>query len=255
MNRYKAARLAHVLALCLTGSISPALAQDGISITTLEWPPYTSQDLPLGGAVTGIVSQAFENAGVDPDVITLPWQRAIVMAREETDVVAYFPGYHCRHVDGFVASKPVGFGPLGLVENVEAPITWDSIDDLGQRQYLIGTVLGYANTDEFDEKAGTGWVNVVPAADDITNLRKLIRQRLDAAVIDRLVLSFLLATETSLSEGRDLLAFDERALEEKTLYTCFNDTEEGRALRDRFNAGLEAIDVGASIDAYFAEQF
>jgi len=255
MNRRKSDRFACSLALCLTGALSPAVAQDRVSISTLEWPPYTSSELPLGGAVTEIVTRAFENAGMDPDVVTLPWQRAIVMAKEETDVVAYFPGYHCRHVDGFVASEPVGYGPLGLVENVEAPITWTSIDDLGERQYLIGTVLGYANTDEFDEKAGTGWVDVVPAADDITNLRKLLRQRIDAAVIDRLVLSFLLATEPSLADGRELLAFDERPLDEKTLYTCFNDTEEGRAMRDRFNAGLETIDVNTSIENYFAEQF
>jgi polar amino acid transport system substrate-binding protein len=144
---------------------------------------------------------------------------------------------------------------LGLVENKEVPISWNTIDDLGEQQYLIGTVLGYANTDEFDEKAGTGWINVVPADDDLTNLRRLLRQRIDAAVIDRLVLSYLLATEPSLEDGRDRLAFDEKPLEEKTLFLCFNDTEKGRALRDRFNEGLAKIDVNDSIDRYFVERF
>jgi len=247
--------LAAAMVLYLSGAASSALAQETVTVTTLEWPPYTSPELPFGGAVTEIVTQAFANAGLEADIVTLPWQRAIVMAREEHHIAGYFPGYHCRHMDGFVPSDPIGFGPLGLVENAEAPISWEAIDELGEKQYVIGTVLGYANTDEFDEKAGTGWIKVVPAADDITNLRKLMRQRIDAAVIDRLVLSFLLATEPSLAEGRELLVFDERPLEEKTLFLCFNDDEEGRALRDTFNAGLSTIDVNDTIDRYFREKF
>lgn len=189
-----------VCALALGAGLiaAPAAAQDSsVTITTLEWPPYTSPALPLGGAVTEIVIEAFANSGISAEVMTLPWQRAIVMADEEEAMVGYFPGYHCRHMDGFIASDPIGFGPLGLVENTEAPISWGSIDDLGEQQLLIGTVLGYANTDEFDEKAGTGWIRAVPAPDDATNLRKLVRQRIDAAVIDRFVLSYLLATRRS----------------------------------------------------------
>ncbi len=251
--------LDRVLAVAFAGSAllaaSALQAQQNVVVSTLEWPPYTSPDLPLGGAVTEIVTQAFRESGVETDVLTLPWQRAITTANDDSEVVAYFPGYHCRHMEGFVASEPIGFGPLGLVENTDAPVTWESIDDLGEQQLLIGTVLGYANTDEFDQRAGTGWINVAPAADDLTNLRRLLRQRIDAAVIDRLVLAYLLATELGPEEGAEKLVFDERTLAENTLYLCFNDTEDGRALRDTFNAGLAAIDVNASIDRYFSEQF
>jgi len=244
------------LILLVSGfSASQAAANDGVTVSTLEWPPYTSPELPLGGAVTDIVVRAFENIGVEANVLTLPWQRAISTASESDDVVAYFPGYHCRHMEGFVASEPIGFGPLGLVENTDAPITWSTVDDLGEQEFLIGTVLGYANTDEFDQKAGTGWINVAPASDDLTNLRRLLRQRIDAAVIDRLVLAYLLATEPSLADGRERLVFDERPLSENTLFLCFNDDEAGRALRDRFNEGLAGIEVEQSIDAYFSEQF
>lgn len=255
MERSALGYLLTVLAAGLSLSLTPVQAQQTVVVTTLEWPPYTSPDLPLGGAVTDILTRAFADRGIDVEVLTLPWQRAITTANEDESVVAYFPGYHCRHMEGFVASEPIGFGPLGLVENTDVPITWDSIDDLGEQQLLIGTVLGYANTDEFDQRAGTGWINVATAADDLTNLRRLLRQRIDAAVIDRLVLAYLLATELASEEGVEKLAFDERALAENTLYLCFNDTEDGRALRDVFNEGLATIDVNESIDRYFAEQF
>ncbi len=232
-----------------------ASATEEIVVTTLEWAPYTGSSLPKLGATTEVVRQAFEKIGLDAKVEIVPWKRAISMAKDGNEAIAYFPGYHCKHMDGFTASEPIGNGPLGLAEHVDAPIAWTSIDDIGEQKLKIGTVIGYSNTEEFDEKAGTGWVRAIAAKDDITNLKKLLRKRIDAAVIDKLVLSYLLATDPALKDVKGQIQFDERPLEEKTLYLCFWDNEEGRALRDRFNEGLKDIAVDDIVDRYFAEVF
>ncbi|NND71114.1 MAG: ABC transporter substrate-binding protein [Rhodothermales bacterium] len=228
---------------------------ESVTLTTLEWPPYTSEALPQGGATTAVVKMALESVGLKAEVSTLPWKRAIADAKHNAQYVAYFPGYHCRHVDGFVASDPVGNGPLGFAENTQSPFTWENLDHIGEQKLTIGTVLGYSNTDEFDKKAGTGWIKVVQAKDDLTNLRKLLRKRIDAAVIDKLVLSYMLATESELADSAKFLKFDERALEDKLLYLCFVDDENGRALRDRFNKGLANLDIQKIVDRYFDEEF
>lgn len=243
--------MAILLPLCAGAS----QAQDTYRITTLEWPPYTSPDLPKGGATTEVIRQAFNAAGMAVEIDTLPWKRAISKAKNEAGAVAYFPGYHCRHVEGFVASDPVGNGPLGFAEHVASPVTWQTLDEIGEQKLKVGTVLGYANTDEFDEKAGTGWIRAIPAKDDVTNLKKLMRQRIDVAVIDKLVLSYLLATEPSLAEAADQLKFNARPLDDKTLYLCFVDDDTGRQLRDRFNAGLAQVDVDGVVEAYFRDEF
>ena len=250
-------RIAVVVALTvLLGSVSANRAfADSVVVSTLEWPPYTSPKLPQGGATTEVVRQAFAAAGLDIDVRFLPWKRAISEARDDDAVIAYYPGYHCRHVEGFVPSEPIGNGPLGFAENVKAPVEWKSIDDIGQQKLKVGTVLGYANTDEFDEKAGTGWVRVIPAPDDITNLRKLMVQRIDMAVIDKLVMSYLLASEPTLKDGKGAIRFNSKTLDDKRLYLCFNDTEAGRAMRDRFNTGLATVNTEAIVERYFAEEF
>lgn len=232
-----------------------AAADETVVLTTLEWPPYTSETLPKGGATTDVVRQAFEAAGMSVDVRTLPWKRAISVAKDDPDAVAYFPGYHCRHAEGFVASEPIGNGPLGFAEHADSPVVWNSLDDIGEQKLKVGTVLGYANTDEFDEKAGTGWIRAIAAPDDLTNLRKLSRQRIDVAVIDKLVLSYLLATEAELEGLEKVIRFNERPLAEKTLFLCFNDDSDGQALRDRFNGGLSQIDVEAIVDSYFTNEF
>ncbi|MCR9134929.1 MAG: transporter substrate-binding domain-containing protein [Alphaproteobacteria bacterium] len=245
-----------VLALSWTATLiaRPALAET-VVVNTLEWPPYTSAELPRGGATTDVITQAFAAAGIESDVKYLPWKRAISSAKDDGSVAGYFPGYHCRHVEGFIASNPIGAGPLGFAEHTSAPVTWESIDDIGKQKLKIGTVLGYSNTDEFDEKAGTGWIRSIPAPDDLTNLRKLVRQRIDMAVIDKLVLSYILATEPSLSDDADSLQFNARPLEDKTLYLCFIDDEAGRAMRDIFNAGLATIDIEKTVEDYFENQF
>ncbi len=116
-------------------------------------------------------------------------------------------------------------------------------------------MLGYANTDEFDAKVGTGWIRAITANDDVSNLKKLLRKRIDAAVIDKLVLEYLKATEESRMTGANKLRFDEKPLEDKTLYLCFRDGEEGRSLMAIFNAGLAQIDDDTIVERYFATVF
>ncbi|QMU58835.1 MAG: transporter substrate-binding domain-containing protein [Boseongicola sp.] len=243
------------LACALGVMVSIPANAENLTVATLEWPPYTSEILPKGGATTEVVRQAFAAVDADIDVAILPWKRAISTARDDEEVVAYFPGYHCRHVEGFVASDPIGNGPLGFAQNTSAPVVWNSIDDIGEQKLKVGTVLGYSNTDEFDEKAGTGWIRAITAPDDLTNLRKLARQRIDVAVIDKLVLSYLLATEPTLKDVAEEFEFNERPLEDKTLYVCFSVSENGEALRDKFNSGLASIDANAVVESYFENEF
>ena len=254
MTRSKVSSLS-VVALISVASI--AYAQESVvHVSTLDWPPYTGSGLPHGGATTEVVRSAFVQADQSVDVKFRPWKRAIDMAAKGTEeVVAYFPGYHCKHQDGFIASEPIGNGPLGFAENVDAPISWTNVDSLGDQQLKIGTVLGYANTDEFDAKVGTGWIIAIPSNDDVTNLKKLARKRIDATVIDKLVLEYLKATEPSLAAHGDNLRFNAKPLEEKTLYLCFRDDEEGRAALDIFNSGLAKVNVDEVVSEYFATAF
>jgi len=232
-------------------------AQDKVvRIATLDWPPYTGKALPKGGATTDVVRAAFEKVDYQIEVEYRPWKRAIDMAAKGTDeVIAYYPGYHCQHREGFVASLPIGNGPLGFAENTDAPIEWQTLDDIVDQQLKIGTVLGYANTDAFDAKVGTGYILAVPSNDDLTNLKKLLKRRIDAVVIDKLVLAYLKATEPSLADGAAKLHFNDVPLEEKTLYLCFRDDAGGRTLMHIFNAGLEQVDTDEMESAYFESAF
>ena len=49
------------------------------------------------------------------------------------------------------------------------------------------------------------------------------------------------ATEEGLKAGADRLQFNAKPLENKTLYLCFRDDEQGRSMKRLFNAGLARI--------------
>jgi polar amino acid transport system substrate-binding protein len=244
-------------AALLVTSTGRAESEDKVvSISTLDWQPYTGSELPKGGATTDVVRTAFSKFGYKINVDYQPWKRAIDTADRGIDgVIAYFPGYHCNHRPGFIASEPIGNGPLGFAQHTDVPMVWKDLDDIGKQKLMIGTVLGYANTDDFDAMVSTGSIQTITANDDVTNLKKLLRKRIDAVVIDKLVLEYLKVTDEDLKGSADKLQFNHKPLEDKTLYLCFRDDEQGRTLKQIFNTGLEQIDTAAIMGRYFATEF
>jgi polar amino acid transport system substrate-binding protein len=222
-----------------------------VHVATLNWPPYTTPDLPRGGAATAVVRAAFAQMGLEVTVRFWPWKRAIAKAKTpDNAVVAYFPGYHCHHdpQSDFVASDPIGFSPLGFAEHVDAPQSWQALEDLAGKR--IGTVVGYANTDSFDRKVAAGELRAIPTSDDATNLLRLVARRIDLAVVDRFVLAYLLKTDARLRAHADSLRFDARSLEDKGLHLCFRNDAVGRRLLTLFDRGLDKLNPQGLLDRY-----
>lgn len=226
-------------------------ARQAINISTLNWPPYTADHLPQGGAATAVVRAALATQGYGVEVRFWPWKRAIAKARYgDEDIVAYFPGYHCRHDPNgdFLRSDALGATPLGFAEHADAPHDWETLDDLTGKR--IGTVVGYANTEAFDQRVEAGIQRVITSSDDVSNLTKLANQEIDLAAIDRFVMAYTLSTSGKLRPYRDALRFNDHLLGETDLYLCFRNDAEGEALRDMFNAGLKEIDAEKLLTDY-----
>ena len=83
----------------------------------------------------------------------------------------------------------------------------------------------------------------------------MVRRDAHAAVIDKFVLKYLKATDSSLRQGGENLRFNVRPLEDKTLYLCFRDDEASRAMLQAFNAGLAKVNADEIADNYFATAF
>jgi ABC-type amino acid transport substrate-binding protein len=246
MSKFRIAAMVLAGVLVTTARLGWA-AEPGVSLAGQEdWPPYSVSTEPHG-STEAVLQEAFHSVGYRLSTTFLPWQRALVLAKTSPKFAGVYPVY--SHRPGCLLSAPIGGGPLGFVERRADPLTWQSLDDLAAIK--IGTVAGYANTAEIDQRIKDGRLHVEEAPSDLANLRKLAAGRIRVAVIDQNVLNHLLFTDQTLATQADLLQFNAQPLEAKTLHVCFHDDAEGHRWQAILNEGLSRIDVPAVTARYF----
>lgn len=223
--------------VCSASLVASQTLAESVQLTTLEWPPYVNSD--GAGTSTDRVVEILRDAGVDATVQVFPWNRAVNLASKDPAWLGVYPEYYSEADDAdkggerCVYSKSFGTSPVGFAQRVDAPITWSDHADL--TSYTIGVVSGYLNEERFDAMVASGEIQTQEVTADDANLKKIAAGRIDAAVIDREVMSYLLASMPAIA---DQLEFNATTLAEHGLHICFENSDAGRALRDRFNAAF-----------------
>lgn len=218
---------------------SPSQAEV-VTLTSLDWCPYTCANSSGQGVTSAIVRAAFKSQGYDLKIQFLPWNRAVFNARNEPEVAGYFPEYP-GSTPGFKLSPEIGFGPLGLVEAVDKPVVWKTVADLANVK--LGIVSGYLNTPDLDQRISAHAQPIDMAMDDASNIRKVGVGRIDAAVIDANVFNYLLKNDPSLAVVKTKVRMNPRLLDSKSLHVAFTDSDYGRKMAAIFAEGLKKIDV------------
>lgn len=212
-------------------------------LLTLEWPPYTGLKLSENGPVTERVRAIYAALGEDVKVGFFSWRRAMHLPASDRRFIAYFPAYptlqrqHSCHL-----SAPVGgSSPLGVAQRRSQPLHWRQAADLAA--YRMGVVTDYANEDTFDRLVQEGRIQTLSSESDADNLFNLATGKVDGAIIDQRVFAWLMQHDVRLQPYRDQLQLHERLLATWPLVLCFRKNAEGAAERDRFNAGLERLQM------------
>lgn len=230
------------LLLLFAMALSAPARAETVTLTSLEWPPYTGEALEAQGATVAVAKAAFEAVGHELVVEFYPWRRTVSLAKETPGYDGYFPEYYAESLkEDFIVSEPIGSGPLGFAQRKDNPVAWESLDDLADTP--IGVVSGYVNTTEFDNRVARGVLNTSEAGDDVKNLLKLAHGRIELAVVDRNVMEYLIATNPELTRVADNLEFNKRPLENKELFICFKKGARGEKLAAALAEGLKKIDV------------
>lgn len=218
-------------------------AEPAVRMGTLDWRPYISQTLENQGYVAEIVREAFRRGGLSVTFSFLPWARAVYMSKSG-QLDGYFPEYHAREVEAYaVFSEPFSGGPIGFFKRSDSPVAFETLEDL--KPYTIGVVRGYINTEAFDSAA---YLRKEPVRDDLSNIRKLLKKRVDLIVCDRFVGLDLLKRHFPDEEGR--IEFITPPLAVKELHVCFSKKTPGYEMRvERFNAGLRLMKADGTLDA------
>lgn len=231
--------------LCLSVSQS-ALGQQQVTLATLDWPPYIGPTLQNNGYVTEVVESAFNQVGYTADIEFMTWARAEHVTTEGYKD-ALFPEYFgLERTVTHTFSDPFPGGPVGFLKRIDRDISYQSLEDL--TGYRIGVVRGYINTEEFDSAE---FLTKEPVSSDLLNLRKLLRDRLDLVVIDKLVAQYILKKE--MPDQYLMLEFIEPALENKDLYVAFSKQADGYQEKlEAFNKGLNLLKENGQLEAILA---
>lgn len=219
---------------------------------SVDWPPYTDASLPEGGVFTAIVRAALAVEGHSISVSYQPWLRTVRDASDNPAIAGAFPIYpeDLGAEQGFSPSPVLMRSPLGLAERAAFPVKeWQSIESFSS--YRIGVVLGYSNGVAFDTALAAGklWVDVAP--NDLANLRKLASGRIDAAVVDEIVLDHF---QRKYRDELRTIRFHPHRFEIKDLQVAFRMTPVGRRAQAALLAGLAQIDPAQIALGWFASR-
>lgn len=219
-------------------------------LASLEWLPYAGPGLPDGGLSGAVAKAAAARFGQGVKVEYFPWKRAMQVGGSDPGYAGYYPAYHTEErARDCHFSAPMGQSTIGLAMLASAPLQWRTLDDLAGSR--LGVVLGYSNGAAFDEMVKNGKLSVDPSVNDTINLKKLLAGRIRAAVIDKAVMRYLLASDPGLNKERAAFVFDERPIAKLSLHVCFQRTAAGLKLKQAYDAALGQIDIAAIENAYF----
>lgn len=234
--------------LAITLLLSPLLSTaETLHLTAVFQPPYAGPNLPEQGALVHIVKKAVSTMGHEVKVDFYGPSRAIKLAAKSGGkYLGYLPAYQYQ-TQTFVFSRPLATTPIGLLEMKLHPLSWLELDDL--QNYTLGVAESSQQIPEL-----SAWLsnNAQPkrvATSDMQNLRNVATARVDGAVMDLHVFSYLMQT-TDMVSIQNKLRLNRRLLTETQLFAAFQRTPEGRRWLDIVNQGLAGMDIGAELEAY-----
>ncbi|HVL76520.1 MAG TPA: transporter substrate-binding domain-containing protein [Noviherbaspirillum sp.] len=208
-------------------------ARPWIIAADASFPPYAYLDPANGrpsGLDTEIVSAALDAVGQPHEIRLFPWERAKKMLESgQVDAAYQFVGTPERRSQYRLAG-PIRNGVTVFMARKDGPADYRTLADL--QPYLLGTVHGFAYTEEFDRaplRKDGGAVNVEQL------LRKLLAGRVDVIVGDRSQLLFL-ARRMGVAGEVKIIG---RPLAEVPRFVGFPKGGEQQAVR--FEKGLEII--------------
>ena len=136
----------------------------------------------------------------------------------------------------FIFAEPTEANKIVLFKRKDNPATCSSYDEL--KRYTIGIVRGYVNPPQFDAMIHEFKVEV--ADGDITNIKKLLAERMDLVLMDLTVGWHLI--NSLFSDQAHLLASLPTVLKDDPIHIGFSKaTPDGQIKADAFNRGVKML--------------
>ena len=222
---------------------------DTINLASADYPPFYGKDIKDQGPVTKIVREAFGAVGHKVNIKFYPWVRGEKLAAE-CKVDGMFPPWDKpeRRAWGIFSDPIPPANEIGFYRHNDNS---EVLSDLKSNKdnISVGIVNGYVYPDSFlNSGMQTKVVNT-----DLNNLKKLLRKRIDLALLDKAQAKYLINTQIE-EKHRNRLTWVEPSIQknEQYLVMCKKAVNADKKIAD-FNAGLKIITDNGRVDEILSE--
>jgi len=214
-------------------SITPnAKAQETLTIAASNWAPYKDENLPGGGIVMDVTTQALIRAGYKVDSIVLPWKRTLQGAIIGKYDVLPAIWHTAERAEKLVFSEPIITSRVVIISKKSINFEYKTLESLTGRTVGVGIGWGYPE----DFQKATNFTRDTSHELKIT-LNKLIFGRVNLAIVEEYAARY--AMNAYFKDDADNVTYSKVSLEEKDLRVAFSKKHsKHEEILKRFNVAL-----------------
>ncbi len=227
-------KLVLVICFLLIGSLCWG-AEKTIVAAGDPWPPFVDPSHPKEGLSLELVRAAFKTQGYTLKMEYVPWARAEKGVKEgKYDILANT--WVTEKRKGYLMySESYAVNRIKFIKNIDDPFEYKGIESLKGKK--IGIVRSYGYGSDFMNAAG---FKREEAGNMMTNIKKLIKKRVDLTLEDEIVARVTMAKENP--EYVNKVRFTKNALSSNALHvTCGLVNPRHKEIIESFNKGLAEI--------------
>lgn len=225
------------LVICLP-SFALASERKVVSLTSINYPPYFSEDLPYGGVMTDLIRAALKHSGMRLRVDFLDFPKALELAQfSSSHDGIYSVWYNQARAKWAYYSDPIIPNAMGFYRHRDSELSayWN-MTYLEASSKKIGVVSGYLNPIEVEQSN----LEKLIVESDLQNLNALIKGEADLILIDKMVAESLIKVNYPQQENEFIWL--DPPLEYKMQYLAIaKDAPFAKEKIDAFNQGLKYI--------------
>jgi polar amino acid transport system substrate-binding protein len=217
-----------------------ASTEEIITISTLEYSPWTGRNLKFNGFVNHVITEAFQRKGYSVKFTYLPWKRAVIETKNGQYSALSYVYFSKDREKEFYLSDPISVEKIVFFHLQSKPMKdWQTLDDL--KNYKFGATRGYTYTKEFWQAVESKRLKVDIADSDKQNFKKLFVGRIDIFPSGLVNGYSFLRKEFDVSKSH-LLSYHPKPLAQTTGHLAFTRSRKNSAtLLQIFNQGLAEL--------------
>ncbi len=218
----------------------PTKAAELVTLSTGEWPPFTSKSLAHQGFYSEIVRQAFALEDYEVQYQFLPWARAYMYVEQGKVDGSLTWAKTTSKEKAVLFSEPVFWHNKVFFHLSQQPFNWHNIDSL--KQLTIGATEQYTYGYAFDLAAEKSELKVEYVSSDLLNLKKLLVGRIDIFPSD-IHVGYQLIKQHFPAEKAALFTHHPQSVQQTYTHVIFskNNQQRSKQLLAAFNRGLQKL--------------